>query len=155
LLLCVGAALAASGGCSASSGAPAVLSDCTPIDDASCAANPSGGGGGSSGGSRDSGTSEPDGGGEPEDAGTCGAASSVLNAANNQCPVCISTSCCLAAAACTGQCLQLLTCPAGSINSCEASNPQGVGAYNDLASCLVQSCATQCPTLPMATAGDF
>jgi hypothetical protein len=150
LLLCVAAALAVAGGCASSSGAPGVLAGCVPMGDASCGAGGLGGGGGSSGGSRDSGTSEPDTG-----AGGCGTAGSVLNAANNQCPVCISTSCCLAAAACTGQCLQLLTCPAGSINSCEASNPQGVGAYNDLASCLAQSCATQCPTLPMATAGDF
>jgi hypothetical protein len=126
------------------------------VGDAACAPNPTGGGtgGSSSGGSGDSGSGAADTGGEPEDAGACGAASSVLNAANNQCPVCISTSCCLAATACTGQCLQLLSCTSG-INACEASDPQGVSAYNDLATCLAQSCTTQCPTLPMATPGDF
>ncbi len=97
---------------------------------------------------------EPDG-GEAVDGSSCGTAGGLLNATNSQCQPCIETSCCLAASACTGQCLSLVTCPSGSIASCESTYPQGVAAYNDLGACITQSCTAQCPSLPTATAGDI
>lgn len=155
-MLCVGCStlfllLVLDGACASSSGGnPAVLGECVSMRDASCSANSSGGGGaGSSGGSSDSGTGT----GDAAEQG-CGTAGAALNAANNQCPTCISTYCCLAAAACTGQCLQLLSCSSG-INACETTYPQGISAYNDLSACLTLNCPTQCPTLPMSSPGDF
>jgi hypothetical protein len=139
--------------CSSSSSQPAVLGDCVGTADAACSPSMSGGGGGGHGDG--GGTTSEDGGGEIADAESCGTAGSVLNAANSQCQVCLSTSCCLAAASCTGQCLSLITCPTGAIASCEATYPQGITAYNDLGSCIAQSCSTQCPTLPVSTTGDI
>lgn len=89
-----------------------------------------------------------------DDASSCGGAGQLLNAANNQCPVCIEASCCLAAAACTGQCPRLVQCPSGTIASCESLYPEGITAYNDLASCIAQSCASECPSLPLASGAD-
>jgi hypothetical protein len=148
--LCVGVALAA---CASSSGGPAVLGDCKGGPDASCATSTSGGGG-SSGGGSDSGSTSEDG-GEVADSGTCGTAGGLLNTSNSQCQPCIETNCCLAAGACTGQCLSLVTCPSSAIASCETTYPQGIAAYNDLGACIARSCPTQCPVLPVATAGDI
>jgi hypothetical protein len=148
--LCVGLLAAA---CSVSSARPAALGDCVPTADASCSPPISGGGGSTPGDG--GGTTPEDGGGGIVDAGSCGTAGALLSAANGQCEVCIASSCCLAAASCTGQCLSLVTCPTGTIASCETTYPQGIAAYNDLGSCIAQSCATQCPVLPVATAGDI
>lgn len=153
LRVVVGVAAIALAACSASSSTPPVLGDCKGGPDASCAAT-TGGGGGSSGGGSDSGSGTADG-SEADDAGSCGTAGSLLNATNSQCQPCIDTSCCLAASACTGQCLSLVTCPSGAIGSCETTYPQGIAAYDDLGACIAQSCATQCPALPVATAGDI
>jgi hypothetical protein len=143
--------------CSSSSSTPAPLGDCTSSPDAAACGPPPGGGGGggsSGGGGGDSGGGTND---DAEPAGSCGAAGSLLNATNNQCLPCITASCCLASTACTGQCLQLVTCgqSATGINSCEASYPQGVTGYNDLSACIAQSCTPQCPTLAMSTSGDI
>jgi hypothetical protein len=80
-----------------------------------------------------------------------------VNATNAQCVPCITSSCCLASTACTGQCLQLVTCAqtATGISACEASYPQGITGYNDLSACVTQSCTPQCPTLPTPTTGDI
>jgi hypothetical protein len=148
--LCVAAVVLPA--CSSSSSGPPVLGDC--VAKSGCAASSSGGGSGPPGGG-DGGTTSDDGGGPIVDASSCGTAGGLLNTQNSQCQVCISTSCCLAASACTGQCLSLVTCPSGSIASCESSYPQGVTAYNDFGACIAQSCSTQCPALPVATAGDI
>jgi hypothetical protein len=158
LPLCVAAALlaaAAAPACSASSSQPAVLGDCIGKPDAACSTPVGGGGGGSGGGGGgDSGSTTEDS-GEIVDAASCGTAGSLLNATNSQCQPCIETSCCLAATSCTGPCLSLVTCPALAIASCEATYAQGVSAYNDLAACIATSCTTQCPVLPVPTAGDL
>jgi hypothetical protein len=156
LLLCVAtAALALSAAtiaCSSSTSGAPVLDGCTALHDASCAVSSSGGGGGGGGG--DSGQTVEDA-GDQGDAGSCGSVGGQLNASNPECLTCLSTFCCMAAAACTGQCLSLVTCPAGAIASCESSYPEGVSAYNDLSACLMMSCPTQCPALPTPTAGDI
>jgi hypothetical protein len=154
LPLCVALALCASPACSASSGTPPVLGDCKAGPDASCATSSAGGGGGGSGsggGGSDSGGTTTDGGEEG-----CGTAGSMVNGANSACEVCISTSCCMAAAACTGQCLSLVTCATGagaSVATCEANYSQGVAAYNDFGAC-VATCAG-CPTLPTGATNDI
>jgi len=156
LPLCVALAVCVFLACSSTSGTPPVLGDCKAGPDASCATSGAGGGGGGSGsggGSSDSGSSTTDGGDEG-----CGTAGSLLNAANSQCEVCISTNCCMAATACTGQCLSLVTCATGaaaSVATCESNDPQGVGAYNDFAACIAASCPTQCPTLPTGAPNDI
>jgi hypothetical protein len=158
LLLCVAtAALALSAGataCSSSTSGAPVLDGCTALHDASCPVSSSGGGGGGGGG--DSGQTVEDA-GDQGDAGSCGSAGSLLNASNPECLTCLSTSCCMAATDCTGQCQSLLSCAvAGGFASCESTYSQGVVTdYLDLAGCLGSSCTPQCPTLPTTTTGDL
>lgn len=147
LLAIAGLALAA---CSSSSSRPGALGNCVAGPDASCSPYGSGSGGGS--GPTDGGGGTPDTGSVSSDSGSCGTA--LLNTQNLQCQPCVVASCCQADLQCTGQCLSLVQC-SGGINTCEAQYPAGITAYNDLADCLTQSCPTQCPTLPKATAGDF
>lgn len=139
--------------CSSSSSRPGALGNCVAGPDASCSPYGGSSGGGGSG-PTDGGGSTPDSGGVASDSGSCGTAGQLLNTLNLQCQPCVAASCCQADLQCTGQCLSLVQC-SGGINTCEAQYPAGITAYNDLADCLTQSCPTQCPTLPKATAGDF
>jgi hypothetical protein len=125
------------------------------MHDASCAS--SGGGGGGGGGSGGDSGEAIDDAGDQGDAGSCGSAGSLLNASNPECLTCLSTSCCMAATDCTGQCQSLLSCAvAGGFASCESTYSQGVVTdYLDLAGCLGSSCTSQCPTLPTTTTGDL
>src|SRR5579872_4601055 len=134
--------------CSSSSASPPTLGGCTSMDGSSCATGSGGGNSGSSGGSRDGSTDQDS--GVVGEASVCGTAASLLNTLNNQCLPCVATSCCQAEAACTGQCLSLVSCT-GGINVCETQFPGGITAYNDFAMCLAMSCPTQCPALPLAT----
>jgi hypothetical protein len=152
-------ALFAVDACSSSSAMPGVLGNCVPSGDASCAANGSSGGGGA--GPKDSGGGGTQDVEATESGESCGTAGQLLNTLNTECLTCITSgiagglSCCTADQACTGQCLSLVQCPAGSINSCAAQYPSGVPAYDDFANCLANNCGTACPTLPLATTGDI
>jgi hypothetical protein len=141
--------------CSPSSGHPAVLGGCTEVRDssASCGYGAPGGGGGSSGGSG-GGTMDAASVGDAS-ATSCGASS--VATANLQCAPCIVASCCQAGTACadSSACTALLSCNASNINACEMQYASGVTAYNDFAGCLLANCSPECPTLPVATAGDL
>lgn len=160
MLLCVGASFGALTfvlpSCSPSSGAPPALMGCVGRDGAPCSTGNGGGGGGGPTTTVDSGTTNADAGTEVGDAATCGTATEVLNAPNSQCAVCIDTSCCMVAAACTGPCLSILSCPAMSIDNCASTYAAGLSAYQDLASCIsIQNCTSQCGTLPLPSNPDL
>lgn len=145
------AVAAAFAACSSGSSLPPSVGSCTPVNGSSCSTGYGGGGNASSSGSggEDGSTAQ-----DSAASGTCGTAGALLNTLNNQCLPCVATGCCQAEAACTGQCLSLVGCT-GGINLCETQYPAGITAYDDFAACLTMSCPTQCPTLPLATAGDF
>jgi hypothetical protein len=151
---CIATAVALAGACSSGSSHPPALGQCSGTTQTACSTYGGGGGGGGGGGSKDSGAAQDSGNSASDDAGACGTAGSLLNTLNNQCLPCVAASCCLSGLACTGECLSLVQC-SGSINTCESQFPAGITPYNDFAHCLSQSCPTQCPTLPQATAGDF
>ena len=153
--------------CSSNGARPAELGDCVKTGDASCPVPDPGGGGGGGPGGGDSGA-VGDTGVVPSG---CGTAQNLLAAQNTSCAPCVdgtneagSDNCCGADTACSAQsaCLELLQCMVGCSstdvtcqNTCENTNPNGVTAYNEFASCLAQNCTPECPTLPTGGTGDL
>lgn len=151
--------------CSQNTERPPELGDCVKVGDASCPTPVSGSGGGSGPTGGDSGASDVF---TTSDTSTaCGTAQDYFTT-NTSCAPCIEgvsgAGCCGADLACSGQtaCLALLqcmlACPSTNVtcaDTCETDNPSGVAAYNDFASCLLQNCSPQCPTLPTGGANDL
>jgi hypothetical protein len=139
-------------GCAGDATHPSALGACKDTPDSGCPTSVGAGAG--SGPSRTDGGAEDAGNQGDAASGACGTAPSLLDTLNNQCVPCATASCCQAAQACTGQCLDLLQCT-GGVNACATRFPAGLAAYDDLAACLARSCPTQCPTLPLTSNGDF